>query len=185
MANLEHSSHFLGVKIDPGFPREKIDRLHRRAGMNRILKDAYKAGARVVMRTARQRNYGFDDRTLDQRFKTSKVLNYDDHFKRMNADIVKKVSAGLRKSIVIVSKNYKGRADVFVVANHPLAYVVERGHGGPKPAAPHPFLGKAAKEKSGAVMAAIAARLPGAIKKELTRKSTGYRRPPSRFGPKR
>lgn len=95
------------------------------------------AMAAVVRKRARQRNYGFDDGTG--------VRPFDRARGRDSSVRLRSTIRSRRIAAYYSGRRYKsGRAAVFAGgpgARH--AHLVERGHGGPFPARPHPFLTRA------------------------------------------
>ena len=109
----------------------------------RVYPQALNAMARVVRRLAKTKDFGFIDgrgvRPFDRRLGRTKS---------------RRLRATIRNRLITAyygGRRYRaGRAAVFAGgpgARH--AHLVERGHGGPRPARPHPFIGRALIETQG------------------------------------
>ena len=107
---------------------------------NRLLGPSLLAAARVVRAAARKRDFGFTDRT--GRLRQS----------------IHAAGTGAR----YFGRRYKrGRAGVFAggrYAGAAQAHLVERGHAGPRPARPHPYLSTALEQTFTAQAVAFEAR---------------------------
>ena len=105
----------------------------------RVTGNALNAGARVLRRAARRRNFGFTDRTraLRRTVRNRRITG------RYNGRSYKRARAGV----------YAGGRGAR------QAYLVEAGHGGPFPAQPHPYLSRALEENESAIGNAVVGRI--------------------------
>ena len=103
----------------------------------RVYAPALGAMAAVVRKRAKKRDYGFEDGT--------EVRPFDRARGRDSSVRLRSTIRSRRIPAFYSGRRYKsGRAAVFAGgpgARH--AHLVERGHGGPRPARPHPFLTRA------------------------------------------
>ena len=92
--------------------------------------DAIAQAAPVIVKQARRRDYGFKDR----RGRLRRSIQFKQEYKRGRGQerIISYIKAG----------QYALGGD-----RSPYAHLVERGHAGPKPAPPHPFLSRAVKSR--------------------------------------
>ena len=115
----------------------------------RLFGPATLRAAAVIRRRAKTRSFGFTDRTG-----------------RLRKSIRSRNIAALYEGI----RYRRGRAAAF--AGGPgarQAFLVERGHGGPRPARPHPYMTRALLETQGAQLAAFNRRASALFPRLVTR----------------
>lgn len=126
--------------------------------------------ARVPRRLARQRNYGFTDRTGRLR----KTIRQRQRTLRSAPSVL--FGERYRQKLVSIYAGGRGARQ---------AYLVEAGHGGPFPARPHPYLGRALEEGRGQMESVLAEsarrRFPDAVAKAQLAALRGTGRPGSPY----
>ena len=100
---------------------------------NRVWRPAWKAAATEIEDIATQPNYGFTDR--------SGLLRAS-----ISSGVVKKVK---RQRTSNIQGNFYGGVLAGIEGIAPHAFLVEQGHGGPKPAPAHSYLERALREGIG------------------------------------